>query len=107
MSRDLARAPLHRRLENWGNASRGAYDPVDAARITNAWQTLQPRHREILRMVYVWHAAHEVICRRLHIPRRPAQRFELALAAARAALARALKTEDQDRGGWHPSDGNA
>ncbi|MEX3844302.1 hypothetical protein [Paraburkholderia sp. BR10882] len=107
MSRDLARAPLHRRLENWGNASRGAYDPVDAARIMNAWQTLQPRHREILRMVYVWHATHEVVCRRLHIPRRPAQGFELALAAARAALARALKTEDQDSGGWHPSDESA
>lgn len=90
MSRDLTSAPLVRRLENWGNAARGAYDAVDAARITKAWQTLHPRHRDVLRMVYLWHAGREVVCRRLRIPRRPAQRFELELAAARAALARAL-----------------
>lgn len=96
MSRDLASAALHRRLENWGNASRGTYDPVDAAKITRAWQTLYPRHRDILRMVYVWRASHEVICRRLHILRRPAQRLELELATARAALTRALETADKD-----------
>ncbi|MBB4515419.1 MULTISPECIES: hypothetical protein [Paraburkholderia] len=90
MSRDLASAPLARRLENWGNASRGAFDPVDAARITKAWRTLHLRHRDMLRMVYLWHARREVVCRRLCIPRRPAQCFDLELAAARAALARAL-----------------
>lgn len=90
MSRDLASAPLRQRLENWGNASRGAYDPVDAARITKAWQTVHPRHRDLLRMVYLWHARREVVCRRLRIPRRPAQCLELELAAARAALARVL-----------------
>jgi len=99
MSRDLALAPLRQRLENWGNASRGAYDPVDAARITKAWQTLHIRHRDMLRMVYLWHAPREVVCRRLHIPRRPAQCFELELAAARAALARALEGASRDRGG--------
>ncbi|CAB3786351.1 hypothetical protein [Paraburkholderia fynbosensis] len=104
MSRDPASPPLHRRLENWGNASRGAYDPVDAARITKAWQTLHPRHRDMLRMVYLWHASHEIICRRLRIPRRPAQRFELELSAARTALARALESGNQDRDGSHPSD---
>ncbi|MEX3916430.1 hypothetical protein AB4Y43_09365 [Paraburkholderia sp. BR10872] len=102
MSRDFACAPLHQRLENWGNASRGTHDPVDAARIAKAWQGLHPRHRDMLRMVYVWHANREIVCRRLRIPRRPAQRFELELAAARAALARALATGDQDRAGWHP-----
>lgn len=90
MSRDLASAPLRQRLENWGNASRGAYEPVDAARITKAWQTLHVRHLDLLRMVYLWHAPREVVCRCLRIPRRPAQRFDLALAAAHAALARAL-----------------
>ena len=99
MSRDLASARLRRRLENWGNASRGAYDPVDAARITKAWQTLQVRHRDMLRMVYLWHARREVVCRRLRIPRRPAQCFELELAAARAALARVLDGGNQDREG--------
>ncbi|SEA60200.1 hypothetical protein [Paraburkholderia sartisoli] len=90
MSRDLAAAPFARRLENWGNASRGAYDPVDAARVTNAWLTLHPRHREMLRMVYLWQAGREVVCRRLRIPRWPAQRFDLELAAARSALGQAL-----------------
>ncbi|MBB5466731.1 hypothetical protein HDG32_002849 [Paraburkholderia sp. CI2] len=90
MSRDLAEAPLARRLENWGNVSRGAYDPIDAALVMKAWQTLHPSHREILRMVYLWHADREVVCRRLRIARRPAQRFDLELAAARLALAQAL-----------------
>lgn len=106
MSRDLASAPLGQRLENWGNAARGAYDPVDAARITKAWETLHPRHRDMLRMVYLWHADQEVICRRLRIPRRPAQRFALELAAARAALSRALETRKRDSGtGSAPRDG--
>lgn len=106
MSRDLASAPLARRLENWGNGARGAYDPVDAARITKAWETLHPRHRDMLRMVYLWHADQAVICRRMRIPRRAAQRFALELAAARAALARALGTANQDRGtGSPPLDG--
>ena len=52
MSCDLGALPLAGRLENWGNTSRGAFDPVDAARVTKAWQTLHPRHREMLRMVY-------------------------------------------------------
>jgi len=99
MSRDLALASLHRRLENWGNASRGAYDPVDAARISKAWQSLHVRHRDMLRMVYLWHARREVVCRRLRIPRRPAQCFERELAAARVALARALDGGTPDREG--------
>ncbi|MBB2930607.1 hypothetical protein [Paraburkholderia silvatlantica] len=102
MSRDLASGPLGPRLANWGNAARGAYDPVDAARITKAWETLHPRYRDMLRMVYLWHASQEVVCRRLRIPRRPAQRFALELAAARAALARALGTGDQHRGNSSP-----
>lgn len=96
MSRDLAAAPFARRLENWGNASRGAYDPVDAAHVTNAWMTLHPRHRKMLRMVYLWHAGREVVCRRLRIPRWPAQRFDLELEAARSALAQALAGGNQE-----------
>ena len=94
MRRDLATLPLNHRLLNWGNAARGPYDPVDSARITKGWQSLQPRHRDILRMVYVWHAGHEVVCRRLRIPRRPFQRFESELAAAHAALVRALEEDN-------------
>jgi len=98
MSCDLGALPLAGRLENWGNMSRGAFDPVDAARVTKAWQTLHPRHREMLRMVYLWHARREVVCRRLRIPRRPAQRFELELAAARLELAQALAGNSQRLG---------
>lgn len=81
---------LDARLRNWGNSRRGAYDPVDAGELTRAWKGLHPRHRDILRMVYLWHAPHEVVCRRMHIPRRPASLLELELAAARQALAAAL-----------------
>ncbi|MFM0758290.1 hypothetical protein [Paraburkholderia strydomiana] len=102
MTRVPASASLAQRLENWGSAARGAYDPVDAARITKAWRTLHVRHRDMLRMAYLWHANREVICRRLRIPRWPAQRFELELAAARSALARALDRRDQDRAGDYP-----
>jgi hypothetical protein len=93
MSDDCSRDPLGPRLENWGKAGRGAYDPVDAEQVTKAWQALQPRYREMLRMVYLWHAHREVVCRRLGIPRRPSQRLELELAAARSALARVLVDE--------------
>jgi hypothetical protein len=85
---------LGRRLRNWGNAGRGAYDPVDAGRVTQAWRALQPRHRDLLRMVYLWHANREVVCRRLAIPRRASHLFELELVAARTALARALASHE-------------
>ena len=44
-------------------------------------------------MVYLWHAHREVVCRRLGIARRPPRRYELELAAAQSALARALADE--------------
>lgn len=81
---------LDRRLRNWGKSNRGAHDPVDAERVTRAWRTLTPRHREILRMVYLWHANREVVCRRIKIPRRPAHLYDLELESARSALARVL-----------------
>lgn len=87
---------LKHRLDNWGNAGRGAYDAVDAAGVTHAWRTLQPRHREMLRMVYLWRADREVVCRRLHIPRRPFLQFDRELAAARSALAQALSAMNMD-----------
>lgn len=82
---------LDERLRNWGQSNRGAYDPSDAERVTRAWRTLQPRHREVLRMVYLWHASREVVCRRLKIVRHPRHLFDFELRAARSALARALE----------------
>ena len=75
------------RLDNWASASRGPHDPVDAVRIEQAWQRLATRHRDLLRMVYLWRAGREVVCRRLRIPRYPWCRYELELASAKRALA--------------------
>ncbi|CAB5283773.1 hypothetical protein IST455A_05787 [Burkholderia multivorans] len=88
---DASRASLESRLDNWGNAARGPYDPIDAAKIEAAWRCLEPRHKELLRMVYLWHAGREVVCRRLRIPRHPRSRYDLELVLARRALARALE----------------
>ncbi|CAM2197875.1 RNA polymerase sigma factor 70 region 4 type 2 domain-containing protein [Paraburkholderia kururiensis] len=96
MRRDPGPDTLEHRLDNWGNAARGAYDAVDAAGLTRAWRTLQPRHREMLRMVYLWRADREVVCRRLHIPRRPSLQFDRELAVARAALVQALSAMNPD-----------
>jgi hypothetical protein len=81
---------LDERLRNWGQSNRGAHDPVDAEYVTRAWRTLPPRNRDLLRMVYLWHASREVVCRRLKIARHPRQHFDLELHAAQSALARAL-----------------
>lgn len=88
---DASRASLESRLDNWANASRGTYDPVDAAKIEAAWRCLDPHHRELLRIVYLWHASREVACRRLRIARHPRTHYELEVAAARLALTRRLE----------------
>ncbi|MDE1008875.1 MAG: hypothetical protein OSB38_24715 [Paraburkholderia fungorum] len=84
---DVRYTSLESRLDNWANASRGPHDPLDASKIEAAWRCLEPRHRELLRMVYLWHAGRDVVCRRLRIPRHPRSRYELELASARNALA--------------------
>jgi hypothetical protein len=82
-----ARPSLESRLDNWASASRGRYDPVDALTVDSAWRRLDSRHRDMLRMVYLWRAGREVVCRRLRIPRYPHSRYDLELAAAKQALA--------------------
>lgn len=81
---------LDARLDNWASAGRGPYDPADALQIDAAWRRLATRQRELLRMMYLWRAGREVVCRRLRIPRHPWSRFELELASAKQALARSL-----------------
>ncbi len=78
---------LDARLDNWASAGRGPYDPADAACIEQAWRRLSVRHRDLLRMAYLWRAGREVICRRLGIPRYPWRRYELELSFAKQALA--------------------
>jgi len=90
---DDSRASLGSRLDNWANAPRGAHDPIDAAKIEAAWMRLEPRHKDLLRMVYLWRAGREVVCRRLKIPRHPRSLYHLELASAKQALARLLEKE--------------
>lgn len=81
---------LDARLDNWASASRGPYDPTDAARIEQAWRRLAARDRDLIRMAYLWRAGREVICRRLGIPRHPWCRYELELVSAKKTLASLL-----------------
>ncbi|PAK12558.1 hypothetical protein CJO66_22125 [Burkholderia ubonensis] len=94
MKDDKPPPSLDERLRNWGQSNRGAHDPIDAEYVTRAWETLAPRNRDLLRMVYLWHASREVVCRRLKIARHPRQHFDLELHAARSALARALAEDE-------------
>lgn len=97
MKRNERQWSLDERLRNWGQSSRGAYERVDAECVTRAWRTLAPRYREILRMVFLWHAGREVVCRRLKIPRHPGRLFDFELHAARSALARTLEEDERQR----------
>ena len=81
---------LDERLRNWASADRAWSDAADAALIEEAWGSLEPHHRELLRMVYVWRSNRGVICRRMKIPGWPRQKYELEVAAAKSALARLL-----------------
>jgi hypothetical protein len=86
MPEQMAPRSIDARLDNWASASRGSYDSADAARIEGAWRRLAVRQRDLLRMVYLWRAGREVICRRLGIPRYPRCRYELELVSAKQAL---------------------
>ncbi|PTB19061.1 hypothetical protein C9I57_18550 [Trinickia symbiotica] len=90
MNEPRAVSSIDARLDNWASASRGRYDPIDAALVERAWQRLAPCQKELLRMAYQWRAGREVICRRLRIPRRPWHRYELELASAKQSLASLL-----------------
>ena len=90
MPEQHAMPSLDARLDNWANASRGSYDAVDAACIERAWRRLATPVRDLLRMVYLWRAGREVVCRRLKIPRHPWCRYEFELASAKQALASSL-----------------
>lgn len=86
---------LEERLRNWGRDRRGVYDPQDAQRVEAAWRRLDPRHRDLLIMIYVWKAGREVACRRLKIRRHPPHFFELELAAAKVAIRKLLEGTPQ------------
>lgn len=93
MSKTDGTLRLDERLRNWANVDKVWSDAADAARVDGAWRRLEFRHRELLRMVYVWRADRGVICRRLKIPQRPWCRYELEVMQAKAALTRLLQEE--------------
>lgn len=99
---------IESRLLRWGRISRSGSDGLNAddlrehELITTAWRHLAVPHRDMIKMVYVWRANREVICRRLRIKRSPASFYDLELAAAKRVMVAAIRKQivDQD------SDGN-
>ncbi|RQU79343.1 hypothetical protein DF141_06550 [Burkholderia cenocepacia] len=66
--------------------------------ITQAWRRLAAPHRDMIKMVYVWRAHREIICRRLRIKRSPASFYDLELAAARRAMIAEIMKQLADAG---------
>ncbi|WP_258002399.1 hypothetical protein [Burkholderia sp. WAC0059] len=52
----------------------------------------------MIKMVYVWRANREVICRRLRIRRSPATFYDLELGAARRAMIAEIRRQLADAG---------
>jgi hypothetical protein len=97
---------IESRLLRWGRISRSGSDGLNAddlceyELITKAWRRLAAPHREMIKMIYVWRANREIICRRLHIRRSPASFYDLALTAAKRAMIVEIRKQiaDQDSG---------
>lgn len=83
---------IESRLLRWGRISRTGTDGLTTSDlreyelITKAWRRLTVPHRDMMKMVYVWRANREIICRRLRIKRSPASFYDVALAAAKHAM---------------------
>lgn len=110
---------LDDRLENWAKAQRygssggscigsaeGRYragklegrsvelmliDERDAEEVERAWARLLPFDKEVLRMHYILRMDPRVICRKLRIPHRPSNTFQMALAHGRREIAKVLE----------------
>jgi len=74
----------------WVQGTGNRIDSEDAALIEQAWKRLAPKHRELLRWHYIRDASPGFICRRLGIKLRPTSIFDIELARAEGAIARAL-----------------
>jgi len=88
---------IESRLLRWGRISRSGSDGLNAndvreyEAITKAWRRLIVPHRDMIKMVYVWRAHREIVCRRLRIARSPTSIYDLSLAAARRAFIEEIK----------------
>lgn len=61
-------------------------DFTDAAEVQDAWRQLGPRHRVLLRDVYVLERAVPTLCRELNIRHWPASHFHRELQNAQEAI---------------------
>jgi hypothetical protein len=73
-----------------GHGAGQQIDPADAALVEQAWKTLAPQHKELLRWHYIRNAAPGMICRRLGIKPRPTTIFDIELKRAETAIEAAL-----------------
>lgn len=95
---------IESRLLRWGRISRSGPDGLNThdlreyELITKAWRRLAVPHRDMIKMVYVWRAHREIVCRRLRLARFPASIYDLALAAARRALIAEIRRQLADAG---------
>lgn len=95
---------IESRLLRWGRISRSGSDGLNAhdlreyELIAKAWRRLIVPHRDMIKMVYVWRAHREVVCRRLRIKRSPASIYDLELAAARRAMITEIRRQLADAG---------
>ncbi|SNT33660.1 hypothetical protein SAMN06265795_12638 [Noviherbaspirillum humi] len=68
---------------------------TDALQVDRAWRLQQDRHKSLLRWLYVRNASPDFICRRLHIPIRPVDFFDIELGRAVEALQNTLDKNQQ------------
>jgi hypothetical protein len=95
---------IESRLLRWGRVSRsgsdglGTNDLREYELITKAWRRLAVPYRDMIKMIYVWRAHREIVCRRLRIARSPLSVYDLALAAARRAFIAEIRRQLSDAG---------
>ena len=95
---------IESRLLRWGRISRSGPDGLSThdlreyELITRAWRRLAVTHRDMIKMVYVWRAQREIVCRRLRIKRSPSSIYDLELAAARRAMIAEIRKQLMDVG---------
>ncbi|HEB3530076.1 TPA: hypothetical protein RZC51_001555 [Burkholderia cenocepacia] len=95
---------IESRLLRWGRISRSGADGLNTddlreyELITKAWRRLTTHHRDMIKMVYVWRAHREIVCRRLKIKRSPPSIYDLVLTAARHALVAEIRKQLADVG---------
>lgn len=69
-----------------GHSTQSRFDFMDSGLINDAWKKLGPRHRLLLRDLYVLNRPVHIICHELSIRYWPARHWNLELEAAQSAI---------------------